>query len=294
VTARTWRQLAALALLASLAGCSSGDDDNGNPNAPSPTPGTGAVSYTAVGASDAIGFGGTSVCVPFADCRNGTGYVQTVVRRLRESGREVTILNLGIPGAVLGPDIEGLARQLGRGSIGNFLERALPFVSRSSTLVTVFAGGNDANVVGSAIDAGLGGADPVGFGENYARGFGRDMRALVNGIRERAPDARIVVLNLPNLAGLPYVAARPVPQKQIFQALAVRFSAEINGVHGLASAVVVDLMCDPRSYVGGNYSGDGFHPNDSGYAFMADLVYAAATTGSSPTPRSSCPQMNLF
>lgn len=288
---RLERQLGVLLLLGVLGACSKSSSSPENPTSPTP-PQSQDVHYTAVGASDAIGYGGSAPCVPFTECPSGTGYVQTVARRLRDQGRAVTLLNLGIPGAVLGPEIEGIARQLGRGTIGNFLERELPFVARGSTLVTIFAGGNDVNVVGSAIEAGLAGADPIAYGDNLARGFGRDLTMLVNGVRERAPGARIVLLNLPNLAALPYVANRPLDQRRIFQALAVRFSAQANALAS-SNVTVLDLMCDPRSYIPSNYSSDGFHPNDAGYAYMAEVVFSAATTGTAPPPRATCAQMNL-
>ena len=125
---------------------------------------------------------------------------------MRDSGKTVTVLNLAVPGSVVGPEIENLARQLGRGSIGNFVERQLPFVSRSSTLVTIFGGANDVNVVGNAIEQGLGGGNPVGWGTAFATGFGRDLATIVDGVRARAPNARIILLNPPNGAGMPYVA----------------------------------------------------------------------------------------
>jgi len=52
-------------------------------------------------------------------------------------------------------------------------------------------------------------------------------------------------------------------------------------------------MCDPRSYMPSNYSSDGFHPNDGGYAFMAEAVSRAVNSGSLPAPRADCPQMHL-
>src|ERR1041384_3905669 len=36
------------------------------------------VSYSAVGASDAIGYGSSVPCIPFADCSGGKGYVQLI------------------------------------------------------------------------------------------------------------------------------------------------------------------------------------------------------------------------
>jgi lysophospholipase L1-like esterase len=289
---RTLAHVGTAALLLGLAACSSkkDDDDGGNPNGPSG--GSTAVFYSAISASDGTGFGSSSVCLPFADCPDGTGYVQRVVREMRNAGRTVTILNLSVPGSVVGPEIEDLARQMGRGSIGNFRERQMPFVSRDSTLVTIFGGANDVNVVGNAIERGLGGGNPVGWGTAFATGFGRDIAAIVDGIRGRAPNAKIILLNPPNGAGLPYVADRPRDQLRILQAISVRFSAEAN-VQASRGVLVVDLMCDPRSYIPSNYSSDGFHPSDSGYAFMAEAVMRAVNSDSLPAPRTDCPQMHL-
>jgi len=49
-------------------------------------------------------------------------------------------------------------------------------------------------------------------------------------------------------------------------------------------------MCDPRLVQPATFSSDGFHPSDAGYAIMADLGYAALTSGSAPAPQSSCAQ----
>jgi lysophospholipase L1-like esterase len=278
----------AIALAASLAACNSK-----SPTEPSPEPQPNVVSYTAVGASDAIAIGASHECFPFAACPDGTGYVQVTKRRLEAAGKTVTLLNLGIPGSVLGPDIEAIGNSLGRGIPGNFLEREMPFVARDSTLVTIFAGGNDANTIAAALEAGMGGNDPVSYANTLSSGFGRDLNALVSGVKSRAPSARIVLLNLPNLAGLPYMAGRTLPQKQGMQAIAVSLSAKANALVS-QGVLVIDLMCDPRAYIAGNYSSDGFHPNDAGYAFIADLVYTAAASGTASPPRSACAQMSLF
>jgi lysophospholipase L1-like esterase len=278
----------ALAIGVLLAGCNSK-----SPTGPSTEPQPNVVSYTAVGASDAIAIGASHECFPFAPCPDGTGYVQVTKRRLEAAGKTVSLLNLGIPGSVLGPDIEAIGNSLGRGIPGNFLEREMPFVSRDSTLVTIFAGGNDANTMASALEAGLGGSDPVAYANTLTSGFGRDLNSLVSGVKGRAPSARIVVLNLPNLAGLPYMAGRTLPQKQGMQAIAVSLSAKANALTS-QGVLVIDLMCDPRSYIAGNYSPDGFHPNDNGYAFIADLVYSAAIAGTASAPRTACAQMSLF
>jgi lysophospholipase L1-like esterase len=281
--------LLSLGLAAVLSACN--QDHTTTPTSPTPQPTV--VSYTAVGASDAIAIGASHECFPFAACPDGTGYVQVTKRRLEAAGKTVTLLNLGIPGTVLGPDIEAIGNSLGRGIPGNFLEREMPFVARDATLVTIFAGGNDVNTAASAIEAGMGGSDPVSYGNTLANGFGRDYNSLVAGIKSRAANARIIALNLPNLSALPYNSGRTLAQRQGIQALAVAFSAKVNALSS-QGVLVIDLMCDPRSYIAGNYSSDGFHPNDSGYAFIADLVFSAANTGTAATPRSSCAQMAQF
>ena len=260
-----------------------------DPNVPSTT----TYSYTAVGASDAIGYGGSAPCIPFTECPNGTGYVQTIARRLHASGKTVDMLNLGIPGAVLGPGTQALGNSLGKDIFGNFLDQEVPFVGKNAALVTVFAGGNDVNTVGSALDAGLAGADRLGYVATQTSGFGRDLRTLVAGARSRAPGARIVILNLPNMGALPYSAGYTVDRRRWLQTISVSFSAEINALAS-EGVLVIDLMCDSFFYQPSAFSSDGFHPNDAGYAHLADLMYAAATSGTAPAPRSSCSQMTIY
>lgn len=243
----------------------------GSAKSPSEPTDPNVVLYTALGASDTTGFGGSVVCLPLIACSQGTGYVQTVERRFASSGKTVTLLNLGIPGAVLSPQMQTLGNSLGRGIVGNF----------------------DANTVGAALQAGMGGIDPAAYVQTHIDSFGRDLRTLLTGVKDRAPDARVVFLNLPNLAGLPYASGHSLNEKRWLQQIAVGFSAQVNALRS-QGALVIDLMCDAAFYQGSMYSGDGFHPNDAGYARLGDLVFAAASTGTAPSPRSTCPQMSLF
>ncbi|HYN10356.1 MAG TPA: SGNH/GDSL hydrolase family protein [Vicinamibacterales bacterium] len=281
------RKLLILAAVLAVSGCAAVN----SPSDPPPNPNI--VLYTAIGASDTTGFGSSVPCLPLTSCPDGTGYVQTIERRLRTSGKSVTLLNLGIPGAVLAPEVQAIGNQLGRGIVGNFIEREIPFVQRNATLVSVFAGGNDANTIGAAIAAGFGGVNPLGYVQTQTDNFGRDLRTLIAGIKERAPQARIVVLNLPNMAGLPYASGYTPNEKRWLQTIAVGFSAQVNKL-GSQGVLVIDLMCDAAFYQGGMYSGDGFHPNDAGYSRLADFIVAAANTGSVTPPRASCSQMTLF
>jgi hypothetical protein len=106
-------RLARASLLAVALALAAGAACNKTPTTPSggnvtgPPQGGSPVHYTAIGASDAVGVGGSVLCVPFTDCPNGTGYVAVIARELRAGGLTVSLMNLGIPGAVIGPDYRG-------------------------------------------------------------------------------------------------------------------------------------------------------------------------------------------
>ena len=270
-----------LVLLALVAACEK------SPTAPDEN----AIVYTAIGASDANGIGSSSPCL--GSCTTGQGYVPQLTRRLQQGGREVTLNNLGIPTAVLSSEFQQISNSVGRETLGNFLTNEVPQVPSSTTLVTVFAGANDANVVALAIRNGLAGADVNAYISARIQAFARDVRTLLTGVRNRAAGARVVFLNLPNLAAMPFAAGLSLSEKRILQQIAVGFSAQVNALVA-EGALVADVMCDGRSLQTGIFSSDGFHPNDAGYAFLADLLYGPASTGSAPAPAASCAAMTLF
>lgn len=289
---RTHWSLAHIAIIVILAsgpaGCGSGTDSATSPTPLGPPAANAAIRYTAVGASDANGVGSTVVCAPFTPCDNGTGYVPVLARQLRSS-HDVTLVNLGIPGAVLSPAIQAMARASGRDVVANFIDQELPFIPSNTTLVTVFGGGNDANAIADAILRGAAGSDVKGYINTQVAAFGGDYDRVVRGIRSRATDAFIVVINLPNLAALPYASGGTTQQRQILQQIAVGMSREANRQAG-TGVVVVDLMCDAQAYDTSRFSSDGFHPNDAGYAYLAQRVQAFVN-GASSSPPSACGQM---
>lgn len=291
---RIFRTLPLVALLAFTVGCTKfGQTDSGTtPTSPSGPPAAGSsLTYSAVGASDVIGYGSTTPCFVFEDC-NGTGYVWVAARQLRGQGYTVAVGNLGIPGGVISRTFQDLGTQLGRTMPGNFIDQEMPFVNRSASFVTVFAGGNDVNVITGALGAGLGGSNQVGYIDDKVTQFNTDYATLIAGIRARATGARIIVLNLPNMAGIPYLAGASLAQKQAAQRASVRMTT--TGINTLKDVTVIDLMCDTRMYQSNIYSSDGFHPNDAGYQILGAEVVKALTTSSYPTPKTSCPQMTLY
>jgi lysophospholipase L1-like esterase len=284
---------ALMACFASAAACNSSE----NPASPTPTASEGPIFYTAIGASDGIGFGSSSPCLPFTDCPDGAGYVQILRRRLRDNftSRGVDHRNLSLPGAVLSRAIEDLARDIGQPIselAGNFIERQAPFVPTNTTHVTIFAGGNDANVIGRAALAGRGGNDPNAYIDAQVRQWGTDLEDLIARVRARAPNTRIVVLNMVNLAASPYIASRPTSERSIMQRIAVGISDRANALTS-RNVLVADLMCDARLYQPSNYASDGFHPGDGGYQVFAELSYPALANGTASQPNTNCPQRRV-
>jgi lysophospholipase L1-like esterase len=251
-----------------------------------------AILYSVVGASDVIGYGSSQPCFVYDDC-DGTGYAWVAARQLRSQAYDVNVASIGIPGAVISRSFQDLAMSIGRTDIfGNFIDQEAPFVRHEANLVTVFAGGNDVNVITQALDLGRGGADPNAFIDQQVAVFKANYVTLLSTIRNRATNAHIVVLNLPNLAALPYHAASSPTMKRWAQRASV--GTTVDGINTLTDVKIVDLMCDPRFYDPANFSADGFHPNDRLHAIMGAMIAQAATAASYAAPRNSCAQMNLY
>ncbi len=195
-------------MLATVAACDRlGLGGDKSPVAPTGPPSAGStITYTAIGASDADGVGSSAPCLPFTDCPDGMGYVPVTIRQLRSQGFTVTFRNLGLPTAVISRGFQTLGQQNGRTIEANFIEQEMPFVLPGSTLVTIFAGVNEINTITSALGAGAGGSDPNGYIDTQVKAFGADYATLLGGVRVVAGTARYVVLNVPNAAGMPFLA----------------------------------------------------------------------------------------
>jgi lysophospholipase L1-like esterase len=204
-----------------------------------------------------------------------------------------TLTNLGISGAVIGPDIQSLGIKYGRSIPANYVDQEVRMVPRNTTLVTILAGANDINAIVAAVQGGAGGTDPRTFLDSQIRAFGSDFDRLIKDVRDRAPSAKIVVANLPNFASAIYVQGASLEARQVFQRLSVGMSTEVINKLTSQGVVVADFLCNTRGYDSTFYSADGFHANDKGYAFLADEMYSAISQSTSPIPQASCPEMTL-
>src|SRR5262249_15372055 len=265
----------------------------GDPAAPTPiTPGT-TINYSAVGASDANGVGSRVVGLQLVDCPNGMGSVPVTARQLKSQNYSVNLLNLGIPTAVIGRDFQTLGQQYGRTIEANFIDSEAPFVQTNATVVTVFAGLNEINTITAALGGGAGGSDLNGYIDAQVRAFGADYSSLLSIVTNRAANARRIILNVPNAAGMPYLAGASLAQRQAAQRAAVGIARSVVNPLAGSNTVVIDLMCDPRSYQPSTYSSDGLHPSDAGYAYIAAEVVRAITSSTYPAPQASCSAMTI-
>jgi lysophospholipase L1-like esterase len=266
----------------------------GTPTAPTEPPAPGStIVYSALGASDANGVGSSVPCVPFDQNCAGNGYVYVAARGLRSQGFTVALHNLGIATAVIGRDFQNLGQQYSHTIVANLIEQEVPFVASDSTVVTVFTGINEINAITAALGGGAANGDVNGYVDNQVRAFGSDYSLLMTGIRAKTGGVRIVLLNVPNAAGLPYLRNASTAQRQAAQRAAVGMTRTVVNTLAASNVAVVDLMCDARSYLASNYSADGMHPNDAGYAFIASEVQRAITTGAYAAPQPNCAQMTL-
>jgi lysophospholipase L1-like esterase len=262
----------------------------------SPTPPTAApILYTAVGASDVVGYGSSAPClILFGDCPDGKGYVFVAAAQLRSQGYTVTVTNRGIPTATISQSFQQLGIQYGHPVFGNLLDGEVPFVPRESTVVTIFTGGNDVNVITAALGGGAGGSNQPAFINQQVENFGRDFTALVDGIRARiGASGRIIALNLPNLSRLPYVAGNSLQHRTAVHLASVGMTTTAINPQASRGVRVIDLMCLAQLYAPASLSSDGFHPSDAGYALIAAEVVRAVTSPSFPSPQASCPQMSM-
>ena len=224
----------------------------------------------------------------------GKGYPFVAAAQLRTQGYSVTVNQRGLPTATISRRFMDLGNQYGHTVAWNLMESAVPFVPRESTVVTLFAGGNDVNVITAALGGGAGAASPAAYIDLQVQNFGADYRSVVTALQDRIDSsARLVLLNLPNLSRMPYVATRPLAQRQAVHRASLGMTT--SAINPLASqgVRVVDLMCLAALYQPASLSSDGFHPSDAGYALIAAEVVRAITATTFAAPLGSCPQMSM-
>lgn len=288
------------------------------------TPGNSGViityNYTAFGASDAVGVGASVMCDPNGlvanpKCPGGTGYVPDIANILSQPPGRVSLNDLGISGAVVGPNVKAIllscpAFASQNPNLHDFVTDELPSYPVGENLVTIFAGGNDVRDL--FIANGL-----LGCGLNtttYFGAFGADFTTILTRVHSLNPAAHIIVADLPNLGLIPLgvclgaspsnpppfcTASDPPGNNPFAQAglgqLAQALDVQVyQTIFNNTRIPMVDLLCDPNSYNPTNFSPDGFHPDDAGYAQLAQNYLLYFKSLSPPAPSFTCPQATTF
>ena len=140
---------------------------------------------------------------------------------------------------------------------GNILQQPAPFVSSNTTLATIFAGANDVDTIIAALGGGAGGADQTAYINSQIDAFGQEFATLISIVRERAPSRASSRSTFPTWRACRDVHA-PLQHRRAQQMLSVGINTRAINPNTSNGVLVVDLMCDPRSYQASAYSSDGF------------------------------------
>jgi lysophospholipase L1-like esterase len=204
----------------------------------------GAVRYTALGASDAVGVGTSA----YPAQPNG-GYVFRISDWLKARYSPWTLHNLGVSGYTA-PYIRD--------------HTLAPAIADAPDIVTVWVGGDDIKdsvLINESTDA-------------LKARFEAAYTTIISRLRTET-NAKVVTANLPDLSRIPAAAFFPDSYKALATADTNALNEVIARVAAEYDVPVVDLYSLDASYDRANFSSDGFHPNDAGYAAMAEQFEAA-------------------
>lgn len=253
ISSRIGLALAALALLgALLAGCATSTGGSGVGASPTAmttarasatataTPGSPAVRYVALGASDAVGVG--------ASDQNHTAYVPILISRLPA---RATTLNLGISGETL------------HGALSDELPAA---IQAQPTLITVWLVGNDFK-------------DCVPL-KQYTADLNTLLTQLQTKTSARvfvanAPDFSLLPA-IQQAAAAGSFCGGP-PTQAAIHAETLQWNQAIDAAVAARHDTLINLYNANLSGHPNYISGDGFHPSDAGYLALANLFWAAIT-----------------
>lgn len=199
--------------------------------------------------------------------------------------------NLGISGETLIPEPNSFllghsASGAPYAKMGGVLADEVSRVPVDSNIVTIYIGTNDIWMSEVALHSNL--SDIATMPALFAKvstAFAADMKALVAGVRARAPGARIVIatnINWADKGGLESLNFSPY---SIYRQGLTRLINRMNAAVEAQGATVVDLHCDSRLYDVNNYlTPVDLHPNDKGHAIIAADFLAAIQHPLPPTP----------
>lgn len=239
--------------------------------------------YVALGSSFAagIGLGPRAPGSPFVCMRSTGGYP-----RLLAKMAGLTLVDMSCSGSTTSHILHG-------GQV--FLGPQLAAIGPKTRLVTITSGGNDVGYIGDLMmEAGSVG----GLGKLFWKGpeplaerdfvkVTSNLRAIVEAIGKRAPEARIVLVSYPTvLPAEGSCAALGIEPRvaNLSREVAARLLAATRAAAEQAGAIFVDMAAEPGHdacaavpWVNGAKPGSGtaFHPNGAGAEATAEAIFKA-------------------
>lgn len=183
------------------------------------------IEYIAIGASDAFGIGATPIT---------NGYVYLIEQGIESQGEEVSLTNLGIPGADA-DQIEDSAVSLA--------------LAEDPHLITIFVGAND-----------------IVDGRNVSD-FDGDLNGILSRLKQET-SALLVIATIPDITKLPAFQSSPDPDVTLERV--EQYNSAILSRANQYGALIADLQNAPLNDSLVNDQ-DGFHPNDAGHRVIADI-----------------------
>ncbi|HEV3155862.1 MAG TPA: GDSL-type esterase/lipase family protein [Candidatus Baltobacteraceae bacterium] len=234
------------------------------------------------------------------------GYAQTFAAELarRHAPISFTFDALGVSGALTG-DAPLPESPLSGDLLTNPAQvPALPQIAAQAQrngaklLVTLFSGNNDVLDAAALALCTASGHTPTGGGATTANpcgssattltgpdgktvrlgSFYQGYRAVLNAIAATSPE-RLLVIGIPDLSRVPLYATAPTTQKGLLAQGSLDANAAIQAAltdAHIPNSAFVDvyayLAAHPQFYASTYYAGDGFHPNDKGYAVLEEFL----------------------
>jgi len=224
--------------------------------------------YVALGDSITYGTGVEHNCSAFPThpvdiaeyCPDGASYAILVAKALRDAGVAGHFMNLGINGA----------------KVERVIADELPWLPADATVVTLYIGTNDSRAVRS----------PIITMNDVVQRYEASYDQLLQMIHDRAPGARIVLVNFPNekyLAATYHVEPDVLPRYDaVSQVLDVFINAHC------PRYAVADTICNPASYDNSLLYKGNVHPNEAGAVILSQSVTRAILAKDPQAPPQSC------
>lgn len=152
----------------------------------------------------------------------------------------------------------------------------VPHIPNDASVVTLFIGSND---VGREL---VRPAEVRNF-DAVTTLFANSMHQIISGVRERAPQAKILVATIPNPADT-YVAVGVTEEDR--RRITKMINTMNDAIKQLDRITVVDLNCNPQMYRTANFASIyDIHPNSDGHEAIAQAFLKVVNE---PTPLEHC------